>query len=349
MYHMTRFSLHLSFLILSFYIKHDLSSNSRISSNTLRSTPNPRIRSGFLGFPAMMIGREIGYWLAEHPAIVGFRWSHSQLFGSTWSFLVSSLFLYFVSAVFLHVVLSLAGRRKPIPLGPIPAMHSLSMALVSGVIFLGILVSSIAEIRDTRWAWRGRTRNSPIQWLFCFPPGTRPSGRVFFWSYMFYLSRFLHLFRAYIAILRRRRSIMARVFCHGALVAMSFLWLEFSQSFQVLAILTTTLAYAVVFGYRFWAGVGLPVKTGSAPVVFGCQLLLVFCNTVCQFGVIFAHFGKGGCSGIGAWVVNSVLNAALFGAFLHFYGKRDEDWVGSSHLWRTENEKFAKEKEKKVD
>jgi hypothetical protein len=42
-----------------------------------------------------------------------------------------------------------------------------------------------------------------------------PSGRVFFWS-----------------------------------VAMAFLWLEFSQSFQVLAILASTLAHAVAFGFR---------------------------------------------------------------------------------------------------
>jgi GNS1/SUR4 family len=270
--------------------------------------------------------RDINYWLSEHPAIVGFRWSHAKLLGSTWSFLISSLTIYFLSAMGLHLILSLFNRRRPIPLGPIPAIHSLIMAMVSGVIFLGILLSTVAEIRDTRWAWRGRTHNTPIQWLLCFPPGTRPSGRVFFWSYAFYLSRFLHLARAYFAILRRRRPPLARVFSHGALVAMSFLWLEFSQSFQVLAILSTTLAYAVVFGYRFWAGVGLPVATGSAPVVLACQCLMLFCNFFCHFGFIFMHFGKGGCSGIGAWIVNTMLNGMFLGAFLHFYGKREYDY-----------------------
>jgi hypothetical protein len=42
----------------------------------------------------------------------------------------------------------------------------------------------------------------------------------------------------------------APVFAHVASVAMAFLWLEFSQSFQVLAILASTLAHAVAFGFR---------------------------------------------------------------------------------------------------
>ncbi|KAJ1690122.1 hypothetical protein LUZ63_014277 [Rhynchospora breviuscula] len=289
--------------------------------------------------------REINYWLSEHPAIVGFRWGTDQLFGSTWYFLICSLSIYFLSTMALHHILSLFNRRRPIPLGPFPALHSLLMAMVSAVIFLGILLSTVAEIRDTRWAWRGRTHNSPMQWLLCFPPGTRPSGRVFFWSYAFYLSRFLHLFRAYFAILRRRRAPVARVFSHGAFVAMSFLWLEFSQSFQVLAILSTTLAYAVVFGYRFWAGVGLPVATGSAPVVLGCQFLMLFCNFFCHFGFLFMHFGKGGCSGIGAWIVNSMLNGMFLGAFLHFYGKRDHEY---GKYWVLRDRTDEEKKKKKI-
>ncbi|XP_072951481.1 fatty acid elongase 3-like [Typha angustifolia] len=269
--------------------------------------------------------RGITYWLAEHPAIVNFRWSHAQSFGSTWSFLVSSLVFYFLAALLVHLLLHVSGRRRPVPLGPLPAAHSLAVAVSSAAIFVGLLLSSLAEIRDSRWSWRGRSHTTPLQWLLCFPLGTRPSGRVFFWSYAFYLSRFLHLLRAFFAVLRRRRNPLARVFSHGALLAMSFLWLEFSQSFQVLAILAATLVHVVVFGYRFWVGVGLPVASSSTPVVLGCQLALLCCNLVCHLGVLFLHFGKGGCNGIGAWVFNSVLNGVLLWVFLHCYDKRGDD------------------------
>uniref|UniRef100_A0ACD5X2V5 Uncharacterized protein n=1 Tax=Avena sativa TaxID=4498 RepID=A0ACD5X2V5_AVESA len=267
------------------------------------------------------------YWLAEHPAIVTFRWSPSNgLWFSTWAFLLGFLAAYISLCLLLDTFLSLLRRRKPLPLGPIPPTHALLMAAVSAVIFTGTLLSAVAEIRDTRWSWRGRSRTTPFRWLLCFPPGTRSSGRVFFWSYAYYLSRYLHAVRGLLAVLQRRRggSNAARVFAHAASVAMAFLWLEFSQSFQVLAILASTLAHTVAFGFRFWVGAGLPAARG-APVALVCQLGLLGCNLVCHAGVVWMHFGgavAGGCSGIGAWVVNTLLNAALLWVFLHCYGKR---------------------------
>ncbi|KAI0501474.1 hypothetical protein KFK09_016419 [Dendrobium nobile] len=273
----------------------------------------------------------ITFYLAEHPAIVGFRWSPEKSWGSTWSFLIYSIALYYAAALILHLLLHIFRRRRPIPLGPIPALHSLAVALTSATIFLGILLSSLAEIRDTRWFWRRTQTATPLHWFLCFPIGTRPSGRVFFWSYVFYLSRFLHLMRSFFSILRRRPNAFSRLFAHSALLCMSFLWLEFSQSFQVLAILSSTLAHVVVFGYRFWVGVGLPAADGAGfVVVLGCQLAVLCCNLVCHFGVILLHFGRGGCSGIGAWLFNSVLNTGLLFVFLNFYflkkGIEEEDF-----------------------
>ncbi|PKA65962.1 hypothetical protein AXF42_Ash010371 [Apostasia shenzhenica] len=267
-----------------------------------------------------MGSKGIVYWLAEHPAIVGFRWSPDTSWGSTWSFLISSITLFHAAALTLHLLLHLSGRRRPLPLGPIPVLHSLAMALASAAIFLGILLSSAAEIRDTRWFWSRTKTSTPLHWLLCFPVGTRPSGRVFFWSYAFYLSRFLHLLRSFFSILRRRPNASFRLFAHSASVLMSFLWLEFSQSVQVLAILSVTLAQVVVFGYRFWVGVGLPAAHGAGFVVpLGCQLAVLSCNLVCHLVVLLLHYGRGGCNGIGASLFNSVLNGALLLIFLNVY------------------------------
>ncbi|XP_021900286.1 elongation of fatty acids protein 3-like [Carica papaya] len=258
------------------------------------------------------------YYLSEHPAIVGFRWSHTQSWGSTWSFLFTSIAVYLALSSFLHLLLALLLRRgRPVPLGPIPAVHSLMMSVISATIFAGILLSSAAEIRETRWFWR-RTK-TPFQWLLCFPLGTRPSGRVFFWSYAFYLSRFLHMPRTLFTIFRRRKLAFFQLFYNSILTFMSFLWLEFSQSFQVMAILFTTLVYSVVYGYRFWTGIGL--RSACFPFVVNCQMVLLGCNVASHVGVLLLHFLKGGCNGIGAWVFNSVLNGAILLLFLNFYVK----------------------------
>lgn len=259
------------------------------------------------------------YYLSEHPSIVSFRWSHAQLWGSTWSFLFSAIVLYIATALLLHILLLLLFRhRRALPLGPLPAAHSLCMAIISATIFAGTLLSAAAEIQDSRWLWR-RSRTTPFQWLLCFPLGTRPSGRVFFWSYAFYLSRFLHAVRSFITLLRHRKISYFKLLSHSISICVSFLWLEFTQSFQVIGILITTLIYTVVYGYRFWTAIGLP--SACFPFVVNCQIILLACNLVCHCAVLLLHFITGGCNGIGAWLFNSVLNGAIMMLFLNFYVK----------------------------
>ncbi|EPS57918.1 hypothetical protein M569_16899 [Genlisea aurea] len=255
------------------------------------------------------------YYLSDHPSVVGFRWGQPGWFGTTWLFLFSSIFLYIVSTLILHTLLLLLFRhRRPLPLGPIPAVHSLGMILISLFIFSGILLSVAAEIRDMRGLWRRHYGTSPVQWLLCFPVGTRTSGRVFFWSYLYYLSRYLHALCTFIALLRCRRISLLKLFNNSILIFMSFLWLEFSQSFQIIAILLATSFYSVVYGYRFWTAIGLPAA--CFPIVVNCRILLLSCNLICHFAVLLLHYIKGGCNGIGAWVFNSVLNGAILLLFV---------------------------------
>ncbi|XP_021729814.1 elongation of fatty acids protein 3-like [Chenopodium quinoa] len=266
--------------------------------------------------------QNLKYYLSQHPTITNFRWSPTQTWFSTWYFLVITLTSYTILSFFLHHTLTflLPNRRGfYIPLGPIPAIHNLLVSLLSITIFIGTLLSTTAEIHDnTRWLWRStHLRTTPVKWLLCFPPGTRPTGRVFFWSYTLYLSRlFLHLPQTFLKILKRRHVTFFHVLNQSSLLLMSYLWLEFSQSFQVLAILLLTLLYGVVYGYRFCVVVGFPKPRFLFLV--NCLVVLLVCNLICHVGVLLLHFfggNKGGCNGIGAWLFNSVCNGLIFLVF----------------------------------
>ncbi|XP_074321679.1 fatty acid elongase 3-like [Silene latifolia] len=303
--------------------------------------------------------QSIKYYLADHPTILNFRWGPTQTWFSTWSFLIYTLTIYTTLSLFLHYTLSLLlpnRRRFRFPLGPIPSLHTLLICLTSTIIFAGTLISATAEIHDnSRWLWRrSHLRTTPVRWLLCFPPGTRPSGRVFFWSYAFYLSRlFLHLPRTFLKILRRRPVTFFHVMNQSCMLLTSFLWLEFSQSFQVLAILLLTFLYAVVYGYKFWVGVGLP--RAKFPFVVNCQVVLLACNLVCHAGVMLLHYlsvNRGGCNGIGAWGFNSACNGLILILFFKDYKNRiarslmDDDY--SSHYSRMDSrEIFTIEKRRK--
>ncbi|KAM7278227.1 hypothetical protein ACFE04_005361 [Oxalis oulophora] len=114
---------------------------------------------------------------------------------------------------------------------------------------------------------------------------------------------------------------------------------EFSQSFQVLAILLATSTYAIVYGYRFWTAIGLP--SACFPIVVSCQLVLLGCNLVCHFGVLLLYLWKGGCNGIEIWGINSVLNAAIMLLFVKFYMQNKKKFSGeddSIYCRRSNNE-----------
>ncbi|KAG4909301.1 hypothetical protein JHK87_055417 [Glycine soja] len=73
----------------------------------------------------------------------------------------------------------LLQRGRPVPLGPIPMLHDLSMSIISTTIFVGLLFSA-AEIKERWWLWqRSKTL---LRWLLCFPLGTHPSGHVPLWD-----------------------------------------------------------------------------------------------------------------------------------------------------------------------
>jgi hypothetical protein len=86
-----------------------------------------------------------------------------------------------VPAAYVAVVLLLraALRGRAVPLGPLPALHNLVLMLWSLAMFCG----TAAE------AWRVSAAGAGAEWLFCLPPGTAVVGRLYWWSYVYYVSK----------------------------------------------------------------------------------------------------------------------------------------------------------------
>jgi hypothetical protein len=86
-----------------------------------------------------------------------------------------------VPAAYVAVVLLLRAvlRGRAVPLGPLPALHNLVLMLWSLAMFAG----TAAE------AWRVSAAGAGAEWLFCLPPGTAVAGRLYWWSYVYYVSK----------------------------------------------------------------------------------------------------------------------------------------------------------------
>jgi hypothetical protein len=83
---------------------------------------------------------------------------------------------YVLSALLLRAVL----RGRTLPLGPLPVLHNLVLTLWSAAMFAG----------TAHEAWRHSTAGGAGgEWLLCLPAGTVVAGRLWWWSYVYYVSK----------------------------------------------------------------------------------------------------------------------------------------------------------------
>lgn len=259
----------------------------------------------------------VRYLLAEQPMITHFRWDH-HTWGSTWLFPIVAIASYLLLILLLKILL--IPRKRPLPLGPIPAIHNLCVVVASAAIFVGCWEATAVEISEMRWIWR-RHFKSTAEWVMCFPLGTRPSGRVFFWSYIFYLTKYQQLFDTVIKILRKKPLTFLHVFHRIVVVCVCFAWLEFSQSLQIVAILATTLLYVVVYSYFLCRSIGWVCWSSLLPA--NCQMVHLAFTLLAYVALVALHFTtRGGCNGMGALLFDALSNTPVLLLFLNLYIKQ---------------------------
>lgn len=87
--------------------------------------------------------------------------------------------------------------------------------------------------------------------MFCTPIGTRPAGRLWFWSYVYYLSKYYEFLDTILLLLKAKPASFLHVFHHAFVVVMSWLWVDQVQTLQFGGLLTNTAVHVVMYFYYF--------------------------------------------------------------------------------------------------
>ncbi|XP_057434034.1 elongation of fatty acids protein 3-like [Lotus japonicus] len=247
------------------------------------------------------------YWLVYHPTILNFSWNPPHTPASSPLFLSLSIFTY----LSLTLLLSLLPL-PPFPprlLKPITALHNLLLLLLSLTMSLGCTLTIL-------------THTPQFRFTICFPPGTKPNGPLFFWAYIFYLSKLLEFLDTLLIILSRsiRRLTFLHVYHHSTVLLMCYLWLRTSQSLFPIALLTNSSVHVIMYGYYFLTAVGSRPKWKRA--VTDCQIVQFLFSFAVSGVMLYYHFSDdAGCSGMSGWCFNALFNASLFALFLDFHLK----------------------------
>ncbi len=226
-------------------------------------------------------------------------------------------------------------KKNVIPFGHIPTLHNLLLAVGSAIMFLGCLQATVVEVERSSWLWGGPKQS--IDWVLCFPVGTRAVGAVFFWSYVYYLSELYELLDTFILILKKRPLTFLHVFHHATVIIMCYLWLQFVQSLEIITLLTNTIVHVIMYSYYFLCSINhAPPWKKMVTNLQNVQFLFSF---VASVATLWLHFkGRrdgGGWSSMYAWLFNAFFNITLLLLFLNFhskqYGAKNKSRGSSSH------------------
>ena len=85
--------------------------------------------------------------------------------------------------------------------------------------------------------------------FFCEPRGTLPNGPLYYWSYIYYLSKYYELLDTVLQLLKGRPPphFFLHVYHHAVVLQMCWLWLEYSQSLQWGGLLFNTAVHVVMY------------------------------------------------------------------------------------------------------
>jgi hypothetical protein len=122
-------------------------------------------------------------------------------------------------------------------------LHNAILCLLSLAMFLGAGYES----------WK-RSKVDGFEWMFCERPGKKAVAGVYYWSYIYYLSKFLEFIDTVFKVLKRKPLDFLHVYHHSVVATMCYLWLESAQSLQTLGLMFNTLVH--VFMYYYYALTG---------------------------------------------------------------------------------------------
>ncbi|GJP40529.1 hypothetical protein CLOM_g201 [Closterium sp. NIES-68] len=271
-------------------------------------------------------------WPATEPLVQNFEWKVDET-------PVSNLVLMLCTCMgYVAFILGLKWYRTkhkmaPVNLGLLPAIHNLILCLWSLAMFLGIIHAMLLDSEINKY----NTGMGKYTWLLCFPSTVKPVGYLWFWSYIYYLSKYYELLDTVILVLKNKPLSFLHVYHHATIVFLCWLWLTNCQSLQVIAITINTGIHVMMYFYYFMHSIGMPPPWKM--FVTNSQIIQFMIGTFVAFPLIYFHFTRPtGCAGFESFCFNLFFNSSLLYLFVDFhirnYGKAAKAGKGGKRAKR---------------
>mmetsp|Transcript_48643 Transcript_48643/g.77474 ORF Transcript_48643/g.77474 Transcript_48643/m.77474 type:complete len:250 (+) Transcript_48643:33-782(+) len=230
-----------------------------------------------------------------------FSWDGA--FASDWRWPTAGVLIYLVVVFLLGVAMKDA---KAFDLQRVTVLHNLLLSVVSLLMFLGTSLELLRRFR----------RSGSFDWFFCEDLQQSAEGPLYFWSYVYYLSKYYEMLDTVLVLLQKSRvpHFKLQVYHHAAVVPMAWLWCETQQSLQWGGLLFNTLVHVIM--YHYYAMKILNRPTPWKKWITKLQIVQ-FATSFLLLGKTLWHYNSGNdCAGMKALLYNCIFNATLIVQFI---------------------------------
>jgi len=183
------------------------------------------------------------------------------------------------------------------------ALHNSILSVGSLLMFTGCLTEMFRRTqREGNW-----------DWMFCESPEARATGPLYFWSYMFYISKYYEMLDTILALLRGSEPphFGLHVYHHALVPVMTWNWPQNTMSLQFPGLLFNTFVHIVMYVYYTFRILHWPTPWKSW--VTRLQIIQ-FVTSFAMFLVTWSSYDQ--CSGMMTLWLNLFFNATLLWQFL---------------------------------
>mmetsp|Transcript_30421 Transcript_30421/g.70043 ORF Transcript_30421/g.70043 Transcript_30421/m.70043 type:complete len:256 (+) Transcript_30421:68-835(+) len=221
-----------------------------------------------------------------------------------------------VGYLLLLPLLSLVMRSRPaLELRRITAFHNFCLSYASLVMCAGTAYE----------LWRRYTTTGTAEWFFCEALDTQTTGPLFFWSYVYYLSKYWELFDTVLVMLQKSKvpHMKLQIYHHAAVVPMAWFWCQYQQSLQWGGLLFNTFVHILMYSYYCCRVMGW--KTPWKRYITMLQIVqfvtsFVLLLITCWIWLQRRQEGST-CAGMYSLLYNCAFNATLLLQFVEVYKK----------------------------
>jgi len=193
------------------------------------------------------------------------------------------------------------------------ALHNAILCISSLIMFLGVSIEILRKLK-----------NDGLFGLYCSRNHMNSQGPIYFWLYIYYLSKYYELLDTLFIVLKKKPITFLHVFHHSTVVAMVWLWIDENLIYASLGMAFNTFVHIIMYYFYFLASLEKPPMWKK--YITSLQIFQFVSSFLLSGPYVYysLHINSDGhwdlrCAGWKAFAFSAFCNSTLLYLFIRFY------------------------------